>query len=62
MNEAGTGSVASGSIGGNPFLQRFHKHRRCSRIYLFTCCIPRSHSVSRFSRSIPAFVARPALG
>jgi hypothetical protein len=37
MNEAGTGSVVSGSIGGNPFLQRFHKHRRCSRIY---CCDP----------------------
>ena len=30
ISEPGTGSVASGSIGGNPFHQRFHKHRRCS--------------------------------
>ena len=30
ISEHGTGSVASGSIGGNPFHRRFQKHRRCS--------------------------------
>ncbi len=30
ISDAGTGSVASASIGGNPFHRRFHKHRRCS--------------------------------
>jgi len=27
ISDAGTGTVASGSIGGNPFHRRFHKHR-----------------------------------
>jgi len=31
ISETGAGSVASGSIGGNPFHRRFHEHRRCSR-------------------------------
>lgn len=33
ISDAGTGSVASGSIGGNPFQQRFQKHRRCFLTY-----------------------------
>ena len=36
ISDAGTGSVASASIGGNPFHRRFHKHRRCS-------LLPRPH-------------------
>ena len=35
ISDAGTGSVASTSIGGNPFHRRFHKHRRCSHLRLF---------------------------
>ena len=47
ISDAGTGSVASTSIGGNPFHRRFHKHRRCSLICASSCRIPRSHRVSR---------------
>jgi len=36
-SEPGSGSVASWSIGGNPFHQRFHKHRRCSLVHAPAC-------------------------
>ena len=44
ISEPGTGSVASASIGGNPFHRRFRKHRRCSHLRL-VLPYPKPHGV-----------------
>jgi hypothetical protein len=42
ITDAGAGSVASGSIVGNPFHRRFRKHRRCSLPHACTRSAPAS--------------------
>jgi hypothetical protein len=50
ISETGTGSVASESIGGNPFHRRFQKHRRCSV----------SHAAAQRTSSYPQATRRVA--
>src|SRR5207248_3229001 len=53
ISDAGTGSVASASIGGNPFHRRFHKHRRCSPL-------PRRHPPHWLNQQVTRRVAGAA--
>jgi GNAT superfamily N-acetyltransferase len=49
MSDAGTGGVAPGGTGGNPYHQRFQKHHRCSVSHAPPSASPRirrPHSVS----------------
>jgi hypothetical protein len=54
MNEAGTGSVVSGSVGGNPSLQRFHTN---------TADTPhlRVHLLLQITRRVAILPQHPAL-
>jgi hypothetical protein len=61
LSDAGTGSVASTSIGGNPFHRRFRKHRRCSlfpRPYLPHLTESAGHAACRRGRGVPAVPGR----